>query len=185
MRFLTTPLSRVGRLCDMRKPPRDLTIERLREVLDYNPESGLLTWRRRLSSRAGVGDVAGSPDSNGYILVQVDYCPLRAHVLAWWLYYGERPQHEIDHENGTPCDNRIRNLRPANRQKQSANSRMSTRNTSGVKGVTWESRRHKWVAQIMVDGRHIHLGQHDTIAAAAAAYESGAQKYFGTYARTG
>lgn len=90
---------------------------------------------------------------------------------------------EVDHINGNPLDNRLRNLRVCLHAENSKNRRRHRDNTSGAKGVHWNSRNRKWQALIQVDGQRIHLGCFNDPAEAAAAYEAAAELHFGAFKR--
>jgi hypothetical protein len=68
-----------------------LTAERLREVLDYNPETGVFTWKVRTSIRVVAGKVAGSVGKRGYLIIGVGGRNYYAHRLAWLHMTGEWP----------------------------------------------------------------------------------------------
>ena len=87
-----------------------LTAERLRQLLDYSPETGLFYWRVKRGSVA-AGTEAGTWHGNGYRKIHIDGVPHLAHRLAWLYVHGEHPTGEIDHRNGNPADNRISKLR--------------------------------------------------------------------------
>lgn len=160
----------------------DLTAARVRELLDYNPETGEFRWRLSNSKRAPVGAVAGVI-SRGYRLIRIDGCLYRGHRLAWLHVHGHWPVAEIDHVNLDKADNRIANLREASRSQQLANQGRRRDNTSGFKGAFWEASRRKWQAYIQVNGRRIHLGRFATPEAAHAAYVTAAAEHFGEFAR--
>jgi hypothetical protein len=162
-------------------------IEMLRSFLDYNPETGIFTWRKAIGrgiSRAMAGDVAGFKNWYGYTLICINRKRYRAHRLAYEFINGPIDEHfEIDHINGIREDNRITNLRLATRQQNSANSRIANTNKSGMKGVHRHSNGRHWVAQIMVGQKGIHLGLFKSAEAAHSAYITAAKKYFGEFAR--
>lgn len=93
----------------------------------------------------------------------------------------ERGQH-IDHKNGDGLDNRRGNLRISTNQENHFNTRKKSKSSSIYKGVTWENRRKHWVAQIMIDGKHIYIGKFDSEVDAAKAYDSRAKELFGDFA---
>jgi hypothetical protein len=157
-----------------------ITQSRLKELLNYDPETGVFTWAVK---RAAVkpGDIAGCT-SEGYWLIKVHGKMYQAHRLAWLWVHGAFPE-MIDHINGVTSDNRLCNLRAATNSQNQANSRMRVNNTSGHKGVVWDKQCRKWAARINVRNRRLYLGVFDNIDAASAAYSAAAKKYFGEFAR--
>mgnify|MGYP003544058816 CR=1 FL=1 len=159
-----------------------LTPSQIRDVLDYDVETGVLTWRISSGTRK-AGQKAGGIALE-YLSVGIKGKRYQAHRLAWAHYFGEWPSGEVDHINRDKLDNRIVNLRVASRAQNGANCSLSKSNTSGAKGVTWVRREGKWQAQIMVGRKHRHLGYFDSVATAAAAYNDAAIKAFGEFAST-
>jgi hypothetical protein len=158
-----------------------LTQERLKELLDYDPETGVFTWLASTTNRISVGDVAGSVDRLGYRRIALDRRDYKAHRLAWLYMTGEWPTSDLDHINCDKDDNRIANLRLATEAQNGANRRKNSNNTSGYKGVS--SSRGRWRAEIRVNGRARRLGHFTDPAAAHAAYVAAAEKHFGEFAR--
>lgn len=89
----------------------------------------------------------------------------------------------VDHANGNGLDNRRSNLREATVSQNSANSRRSTRNRSGFKGVSWDKARSKWRATIQFDGHYRNIGRYPSAEDAARAYDAAAREHFGEFAR--
>lgn len=115
----------------------NLTHSDLVRLLDYNPETGLFTWKAK---RCGTkhGSVAGSIDpSHGYRRIKIDGHLYLAHRLAWFYVCGEWPAHEIDHIDRARANNRIANLRPATRSENQCNKPRYSNNRTGAKGVHW------------------------------------------------
>jgi hypothetical protein len=164
---------------------QELTAEYLREVLDYDPETGVFRWRRAVARNTKAGQEAGVsyPQKGGVMRrrIGVGYGRYLAHRLAWLYVHGEWPAGEIDHVNGDPLDNRIVNLRPATRSQQMLNRRVM--NTSGYKGVSYWEARGKWRAQIRFNGRNKTLGYFLTVEEAAEAYLFAALEHHGDFAR--
>jgi len=122
----------------------ELTAERLREVLRYEPETGVFVWRVRAARRIHVGAVAGNiSPSSGYRFIGVDCRLYGAHRLAWLYMTGEWPKHQVDHVNMDCADNRWANLRDATCSQNTANSCVRINNKSGFKGVSWDKRRRR------------------------------------------
>lgn len=164
------------------KENADVSVGRLREVLDYDPKSGALIWRLATSSRNPVGSVAGVAANTGYRFVTVDGRKYLAHRLAWLHVNGVWPTGDLDHINRNRDDNRIENLRPASRSENMSNGVMRRDNKSGVKGVTWHAGSSKWRAVIQKNGKQIQIGMFDDIEEAAAAYKAAAERFHGEYA---
>lgn len=158
----------------------DLTHKRLRELVTYDPETGLMRWRIA-RPRARPGDLIGTKSPEGYLRVEINGRCYRVHRLAWLYVYGDWPPHEIDHINGVRYDNRLANLRNASPSQNQANKGPTNRNTSGHKGVSWHSQTKKWNAYITIARKRKHLGLFRDKEQAVAAYRSAAALHFGQY----
>jgi len=136
---------------------RDVDQGLVREIFDYNSESGLLTHR---GARDGVasGSVVGSEDSDSYISVSVLKKTYMAHRVIWLYQYGYFPENEIDHINGNVSDNRICNLREVSRSCNMQNRCKLKNNTSGFSGVKYVKTRRLWSADITMRGKRSFLG---------------------------
>jgi hypothetical protein len=152
----------------------DISHERVKELLDYDPETGVFTRRLR---RPGwpPGAVAGS-EVDGYWLLCLDRKYVWAHRVAWFYVHGSWPTQLIDHKNQNKLDNRIDNLREATISQNRQNMTKYKSNTSGHKGVHWQKAARKWHAQISVDKKKHHLGLFDKLEDAAAAYANAAAR---------
>lgn len=160
------------------------TQEQLRNLFNYDPETGVLIRLVSVSWNTAAGDVAGSPDRDGYLWVRIRGRLYPVHRLIWLYTYGVWPKWEIDHENGNTSDNRLVNLRDATHQQNNTNKPMRADNTSGVTGVHWHAHTKKWKAEIRLDSRAIYLGVFSTIEAAKAVYDAKAKELFGEFRRT-
>lgn len=162
----------------------DLTAERLRELLDYDPGTGIFTNRTRRSTNTVVGAQAGYAKRAGYRVIRLDRILYYANRLAWLYVHGEWPKGMVDHADGDPSNDRIGNLRDATRAQNGWNAGVRADNTSGHRGVHWSKIHERWVASIQVNGRRTCLGYFADITAAAKAYDAAAARLFGAYART-
>lgn len=140
----------------------DLTAQRLRELLNYDPETGALTNAvSRIHCPAGA--LAGSKRKNGYIEVSLLGGRYYAHRLAWLHVHGEWPQNSVDHINGVRDDNRIANLRDVQHRVNLQNRRSAPSNSmSGVLGAKWIPRKRLWSSRIKVGGATKSLGYYKT-----------------------
>ena len=125
-----------------------ITQERLKERLNYDPDTGVFTWAVRGKGIKEIGCRAGTFDASGYIVIMIDAKQYKSHRLAWLYIHGEFPPDQIDHINRIKDDNRIKNLRCVTQKGNSRNSPLRKDNNSGVTGVTWNKKRGKWEMQI-------------------------------------
>lgn len=162
-----------------------VTQERLKELLEYSPDTGLFYWR---SDRGGkrAGDLAGC-SKRAYVAISIDNRIYRAHHLAWLWMTGEWPTPFVDHRDLNKHNNAWANLRLATKSQNQANTGLIQSNKSGVKGVSryraGESYGKPWQANIQKDGRRIHLGHFHSKEDAAEAYRAAAENIFGEFAR--
>jgi len=157
-----------------------ITAERLRELVYYDPETGVFSWRayRRGQRKDGI---VGGPDTKGYTRMQVEGRNYRAHQLAWLYMTGEWRQ--VDHRDLNKRNNRYDNLRPASNSANGANRPRLANNSSGFKGVCFHKHTRKWVAQITHHRSVHHIGYFPTPEEAHAAYAAAAKVFHGEFAR--
>jgi HNH endonuclease len=158
-----------------------LTVDRLKELLTYEPETGIFRWRVTRARTAKAGDIAGAVARGNYTQIKIDGHSVQAARLAVLYMTGEYPEHEVDHKNLDRQDDRWENLREATPSQNCGNR--STRRDSllGVKGV--QACKDRYRAKIQINGKRKHLGYFATIADASAAYAAAANKLFGEFAR--
>ena len=165
-----------------------LTADQLRAVLDYDPTTGIFTWRDRPDIRPSAnagrrGTVAGTTNSkHGYIAICIHGRLYLGHRLAWLYVYGRWPAEEIDHINEVRTDNGIANLRESTHRQNNTRSKARKDNKSGVLGV-FSCGKH-WQAQIMHLGVKYHLGVYATIEEAKTARDEAARRLHGEFHRT-
>ena len=154
-----------------------LTRARLKELLDYNQETGFFAWRVAFKNGVQAGAIAGTTTRLFYVSIGIDGGLHLAHRLAWLYVYGRFPKDEIDHINHIRNDNRISNLRETTKKENQRNRAISPRNTSGVTGVCVHKRDGGWRAQIRMNWRTFNLGRYDNIFDAICARKSAELKY--------
>ena len=162
-----------------------LTAERLRELLNYDPETGEFMWLvSSRNSRALVGKIIrGYRAKNGYFSIRLDGRLYYAHRLAWLWMTGQHPTRFIDHKDVNPSNNKWENLRQANDSTSAANTRARKNNKLKTKGVSRYGNGGKFVAYITKDRKRHYLGVFETKDEAHAAYIEKANELFSEFAR--
>src|SRR6266576_2835144 len=109
-----------------------VTLDRLKEVLHYEPLTGVFTWIKPASTAVKAGTIAGN-EGQDYNKIMVEGTTYALHVLAWFYMTGEWRQ--VDHKDRIKSNNRFDNLRPATAQQNLGNQSVRCTNLLGVKGV--------------------------------------------------
>ena len=136
-------------------------LQAVSEMLAYNKDTGVFTWKKHRGGKAKAGMVAGCKTRNGYVVISIYNKPYYAHILAYLICYNKLPEDKVDHINQDKSDNRLCNLRPANSVLNAANN--SSRGT--------HLSRNGWVAGITINGKRKHLGYFETEEQAQIAYK--------------
>lgn len=129
------------------------------ELFTYDSKTGEIRNKVKRNARSKEGAQVGWVNSEGYLVTTINQRKFRVHRIIWEMHHGQIPEGlEIDHINRNRRDNRIENLRLANRHEQNLN--LSRRQSdSGVTGVVFNKKDERWQAQIGFKGKHIYLGQ--------------------------
>ena len=156
----------------------------VREVLHYDPVSGIFMWRRPAGGPITVGSRAGCLCGNRYRYIRIQGISYREHRLAWLYVNEEDPgEFQVDHIDNVRHHNWIDNLRLATHSQNQRNGSLRPSNTSGVKGVHWNKWRKKWHALITVDNKQIYLGLYESLEQAEAVVRAARIKLHGRFAR--
>jgi len=154
------------------------TLEYVRDLFSYDPESGLLTYKKN-HHRFKKGTEAGTINANGYKFVSIKFRLYPVTHMAWSLMTGDWPADQIDHIDRNPLNNRWENLRAATVMQQQGNHGLAKNNTSGFRGVV--ARKNRWYARMTVGKRTKHIGCFKTKEEAAAAYDKAARERWGDF----
>jgi hypothetical protein len=157
-----------------------LTKELLNEKFKY--KDGFLYWKENYWKNL-IGSLAGTVSKNGYRRVNVNGKQYLEHRIIWLMHYGELPK-IIDHIDNNPLNNKIENLRQANSQQNLYNSKISKRNKSGVKCVSWLKKLNKWQVSISVDGKKKYFGCYFDLEVAKFVAETMRYKYHKNFANS-
>lgn len=149
-----------------------VTAEILRELMHYDPITGIFTRKVRTAQRNKVGDRAdfqGAGRLRCYRQIGFKDEKILAHRAAWLYVHGKWPENSIDHINGNKSDNRIGNLRDVAQYVNTENRHEAkSDSTSGVLGA--HPHQGRWRSRIQARGKAHYLGVFDTAAEAHAAY---------------
>jgi len=165
------------------------TPDELRQLLRYEPETGKLFWRYcsvylfepskfhsakrvcQMWNAKYAGKQAITASDRRYLIGKVRGRMLKAHRIAWAIFYGNWPEGQIDHINGNTVDNRIQNLRDVSSCENSRNRSRKTLSRYSARrrkqdaecfGVSWDDRKSRWSARIGHANGEIYLGMYRT-----------------------
>lgn len=168
-----------------------LTQERLKQLLDYDPQTGHFTWKRREGlqgklttwNKRFAGKRAGNVNKAiGYVLIDLDGAPRYAHRLAFIYMTGSVPS-MIDHANGNRADNSWGNLRACTQSQNMCNTALRSDSVLGVKGVTLHKKRSHQNKPYQAKFRRKSLGYFSSAGEAHEAYIKQARLEAGEFAR--
>ena len=158
-----------------------ITQERLKELLHYDPETGVFVWKISPSNNVKIGSVAGGINQNGYCRIMIASKSYFSHRLAWLFVYGYLPLKQLDHIDHNTKNNLISNLREVNHSENQQNLiKANSANKSGFLGVITFPHRENFQARINIKGKQIHLGMFDTPEEAHQAYLDAKRKLHST-----
>lgn len=155
-----------------------ITVERLRAILLYEPDTGEWYWRVSISNRIKAGMRAGGIKAGGYRQFLISGYTYYSAPLAFLYMTGEWPKDQMDHINRIRDDDRWENLREASWSENMANRKIPAHNTSGYLGVSWDAPSGKWDARV----NKIRIGLYEDILEAVAARDAAALELQGAFA---
>ena len=162
---------------------KSLTVERLRQIAHYDPETGIFTRIGRTARKGRIGARMGTFAHGKYRRIAIDGALHYEHRLAWLYMTGEWPKGRLDHRDMDPSNNTWSNLREATHDQNLANTGPSKNNTSGFKGVHFYKKYQKYAAEITAYGKNYFLGYFECPEDASEAYAAKAGELFGEFAK--
>lgn len=154
-------------------------------IFKYNIDTGNLEWAVNRSFNIKIGDVVGFKDKFGYTRFEHKKKTYFAHVVIWNYFNGLIPSDmTVDHKKSISLggDNKITNLQLLTMQDNNRKRKHQKNNKSGYRGVCFCNTSMKWLSQIRLDRKTVHLGRFDCPKKAALAYNTKAAELFGEYA---
>lgn len=154
----------------------------LRNLLNYDPITGIFTWRKSRGTKA-IGSVAGCIEY-GYLKIRINRQNYFAHRIAWLMQTGEDPGDLcVDHIDRNKANNSFSNLRVCTHSQNQCNRIVNRKGTSKRKGVSFNKQANKWTAQIEFCGKKTHLGYFEDPELAYKVYCEAATRIHGEFAR--
>jgi hypothetical protein len=159
-----------------------ITQNDLKKILSYDQETGIFSWKNP-RKKTNIGKIAGCKHHSGYIVISIKNKQYQAHRLAWIYIYGDIIKPEIDHINLNKSDNRIINLREANRSENQLNKVASKHSKTQIKGVSWHKTNLKWRVQCSINKKQTDIGYFDDLEFAELVAIEARNKYHKEFAR--
>lgn len=154
----------------------NMTQEVLKQVLHYNPGTGVFTWQYRdrsffkdlrsftMWNTRFAGRVTGHEfkTNSGKCYIKLNIFGKRwyGHRLAYLYMVGVLPD-EVDHDDGNGTNNKWSNLNHATRRDNCMNYKLNVNNKSGVAGISLCKSTQRWHSRIQIDRQQIFLGSFD------------------------
>ena len=156
---------------------KKLTQKRLKEVLNYNPVTGV--WRRLKALSNSVKNikiVGGICKTHGYRRMSIDGVRYRSNRLAWMYMEGYFPEHVVDHKDKIRHNDKWDNLRAITQQCNMKNCKISVASKTDITGVNIH-KNGKFFTYININGTKKHLGYFAKLGEAAMARWQAEKKY--------
>jgi hypothetical protein len=125
-------------------------VEVLNELLDYNPDTGILSYKVSRGGHIMKGKEAGNKTPRGYRQIKIGGISYQAHRIIWKMMYGDEPDGDkvIDHINQVKNDNRVCNLRLISKSENNINGGAGKPGPTGISYIGWEKRREIYVVRV-------------------------------------
>jgi hypothetical protein len=157
-----------------------ITQEQAIKFFEY--KDGILYWKSMPYKRNDlIGTEAGTLDRDRK-QITINKKHYKTHRLVYLMFHGYMPK-EVDHIDNNPLNNRIENLRLANRSEQCCNTRIRKDNTSGIKGVSWDKSRNKWVVTVTKNKKTVYTNRFIDLELAQLVAIEARDKFHGDFAK--
>lgn len=166
----------------MRRAKKLPDVNYLREILHYDPDTGDLRWKMKISRKVVVGAIAGTLNKKqNRWQIQIGGVIYKTARIVYYMHTGIEPLGEIDHKNNNPSDNRFDNLRDSTHSQNNMNKKVQSNNTSGFKGVSYHKTRGEFIAYAKLNGKTHYAGWHKTAESAGKAARELREKLHGGF----
>lgn len=135
----------------------------LKEYLEYDADSGHFYNKVSRSSNSKIGDIAGSTNKLGYVVINLLGKRYLAHRLAWLYVYGCWPDNEIDHIDRVKSNNSIYNLRDVSRSINGRNTPVRSHSQIGHKNIKYDKRDRMFSVCLTINGSQRSFGRFNNL----------------------
>lgn len=147
------------------------------DLLNYlfflDKKTGILTRKVKISGSKNVGDLVGSLHKSGYLVLKINGVKYLLHRVVYKMFYEKEPPPILDHKDRNRLNNSPKNLREATYSQNNQNTKKNRRNTSGVRGVSWQEKSKKWRVKISKNGKDFRIGLYESKEEAIKAAKNG------------
>ena len=133
-----------------------ITQEYLKEILTYDPSTGIFIWKKRMNGFVAEGTIAGNKKDNGYVQLRIKKKSYLAHRLVFLYMIGSFPKNETDHINRIRNDNRWCNLRDVTHFENQHN-KVNNNNYIGVLKEKYYGRHHAYIGNKYLGSFKTHI----------------------------
>lgn len=158
-----------------------LTRKLIRKFFIYDSKTGV--FKNRIDrGHQEKGKIAGWKDRQGYLVIELGKKVYRLHRLAFLYVTGKLPKYLVDHRDRDKSNNRWSNLREATKSQNGVNCKLSKKNTSGIKGVSYDKNTGKWVVHMRINKKTKYFGEFCDINEAAKVRKKAVLEFYGEFA---
>lgn len=165
---------------------RGVSIQDLHERYDYNPDTGVMVFKKPSGSAKAGAIVKGFPNTKDYLLIEIKGKKFLLARVIFALMEGRWPWpgYFVDHRDRDKRNHRWKNLREASSQESGFNRKLRSDNPTGYKRVK-KTKSGRYSSSIAKAGKSLRLGTFDTAEEAYAAYCQAAKELHGEFACLG
>ena len=150
----------------------------------FEYKDGVLYWKVSTAQCVEIGNAVGGTNGrkNPYLRTKINNQRYLVHRIIFLMWHGYMPE-IVDHIDGNISNNKIDNLRPANRCENRHNASKNKNNTSNCKNVFYHKNRNVWMVRVMANKKIIHCGTFKDFELAELVAHEARNLYHGQFAR--
>jgi hypothetical protein len=160
-----------------------IDVELFRTLLDYCPDTGVLSRKTNTRTRKNAGSVVGQLTRKGYLQAKFNGVSMLVHRVCYAIHHGVDPgEYLVDHIDGDRTNNRITNLRLCNNSQNLMNRRgVPSHSTTRIRGVHFSKKERKYIAHLKLNGKLCRLGAFDDVNEATVVASNARKLFYGEF----